>query len=86
MADMKIVILNGAPDHDTWCCSSWIMALEAFLKQTHQVAVFTLHQMSISRCTGCFGCWVKTPGQCVVADDSHQLCGAYQSGGGWDFC
>lgn len=23
---------------------------------------------SIQRCTGCFGCWVKTPGACVIRD------------------
>ena len=26
---------------------------------------------SIPRCTGCFGCWVKTPGQCVIQDGYH---------------
>lgn len=28
---------------------------------------------TIKRCTGCFGCWVKTPGQCVLADGYQKL-------------
>lgn len=24
---------------------------------------------SIHNCVGCFGCWVKTPGQCVIRDE-----------------
>lgn len=27
----------------------------------------------IRRCRGCFGCWVKTPGECIVNDDSQQI-------------
>ncbi len=31
-----------------------------------------LRDMDIRRCTGCFGCWVKTPGECsTAADDSR---------------
>lgn len=28
---------------------------------------------TIKRCVGCFGCWVKTPGQCVIPDDYQKL-------------
>lgn len=28
---------------------------------------------TIKRCIGCFGCWVKTPGQCVLSDDYQKL-------------
>ena len=28
-----------------------------------------LGSMEIADCTGCFGCWTKTPGRCVVHDD-----------------
>lgn len=30
-------------------------------------------QGSIHRCIGCFGCWVKTPGRCVIVDDYQKM-------------
>ena len=29
-----------------------------------------LSQLNIHNCVGCFGCWVKTPGRCVIRDDA----------------
>jgi multimeric flavodoxin WrbA len=40
----------------------------------HSVQEVTLRDMKIHYCTGCFGCWVKTPGECVARDSSAQLC------------
>jgi multimeric flavodoxin WrbA len=28
---------------------------------------------TIHTCIGCFGCWIKTPGQCVIADDYSNM-------------
>lgn len=28
---------------------------------------------SIKKCIGCFGCWVKTPGQCVIVDEYQKM-------------
>lgn len=28
---------------------------------------------TIKKCVGCFGCWVKTPGQCVLPDEYQQM-------------
>ncbi len=27
----------------------------------------------IKRCTGCFGCWIKTPGQCILEDEYQRM-------------
>ena len=32
-----------------------------------------LSTMKISNCMGCFGCWVKTPGRCVIRDDATSV-------------
>jgi len=36
----------------------------------HEVNTIVLNHDDLQPCTGCFGCWVKTPGQCVITNDS----------------
>lgn len=37
------------------------------------IAYVDLSSMKISPCVGCFGCWVKTPGKCVIRDDATKI-------------
>lgn len=43
----------------------------------HEVEVIDLSTLSIAPCKGCFGCWVLSPGRCVIDDDGSKLTGWY---------
>lgn len=71
---MKIVLLNGDPDI-TSPFSSYLQALEQMLKvRGHAAERIDLALLDLKGCTGCFGCWLKTPGKCVKRDDSARIC------------
>ncbi len=43
--------------------------LSGYLKQKNfDVTEISVGRGEIAHCTGCFGCWVKTPGECVIRD------------------
>jgi multimeric flavodoxin WrbA len=49
-------------------------AAAAFLRaKGYQVEVIDLKEKEIADCTGCFGCWTRTPGQCVIPDDAVKV-------------
>ncbi|MCD6375042.1 MAG: flavodoxin family protein [Caldisericaceae bacterium] len=75
---MKITILNGNPNADNVKFDNYLKNLSDLLESSdHTVTILKLREMDIKYCRGCFGCWVKTPGKCVVADDSHDICCEY---------
>ena len=37
------------------------------------VGFIDLSALRISNCVGCFGCWTKTPGRCVIRDDAVKV-------------
>jgi len=39
----------------------------------HEIRYFNLSELKIANCTGCFGCWTKTPGKCVIRDDATRV-------------
>jgi multimeric flavodoxin WrbA len=74
---MKVTILNGNPDAGNTTFDAYLERLiEALAAAQHQATTLTLRDMDIKYCTGCWGCWVKTPGECVARDDSADVCRA----------
>jgi multimeric flavodoxin WrbA len=71
---MRITILNGNPDPDNHEFDETTEAIAEQLRARVQTTEhFLLREMKISYCTGCWGCWVKTPGECVVPDDTIEI-------------
>ncbi len=78
---MKITMMNGNGTPQNGGFDEYVAGLAAKLTgEGHTVTVFTLRDMDIKFCTGCFGCWMKTPGQCVAKDASHDVCRAVING------
>ena len=69
---MKTTILNGNPDAKNRRFDKHLEAIAEELKTNgHDATYFKLREMDIHFCKGCFGCWHRTPGECVSKDDSR---------------
>lgn len=69
---MKAIILDGFLQN-SGVSESIRNAIEQELGNNFTVESFVLRNMKIVHCMGCFGCWVKTPGMCVMKDDSAAI-------------
>ena len=75
---MKVLVLNGSPKKK----SDTFRMTEAFLKgfnrdKKHEVNVINVIDKDISPCKGCFGCWAKGDGHCVISDDQNEILDLY---------
>lgn len=41
--------------------------------ENKDIKYIDLSSMKIAKCVGCFGCWTKTPGKCVISDDATKV-------------
>lgn len=73
---MRITILNGEPDAAS-PFNAYLETLSSRLAASgHAVTKLDLRALELKGCTGCFNCWVKTPGECAKQDDSAAVCRA----------
>ena len=71
---MRITILNGELDSAS-AFQAYLQLLASSLTALgHAVTKLDLAALDLKGCSGCFGCWVKTPGECVKRDDSATVC------------
>ena len=72
---MRIAILDGEQGSGNTPFSEYLQELEALLRsKEHNVERLILRDLDIGQCLGCWGCWVKTPGECVLKDDGERVC------------
>jgi multimeric flavodoxin WrbA len=67
---MKVFVLNGL---SIGHMEVYEMIADELEKMGWQVIGFDLRGKKIAPCLGCFGCWVKTPGICVIDDDGREV-------------
>lgn len=71
---MKILLLNGSPKGKN---SGTLLIAQAFIEGMkkdgdYEVEQLDIQQLEIKPCLGCFHCWNKTPGECVIKDDMKE--------------
>ena len=77
---MNILVLNGSPKQK----SDTFRMTEAFLKGLNRTGEHTLHivrviERQIAPCTGCFQCWQRLDGHCVIEDDQNAILDLYRA-------
>jgi len=71
---MPILLLDGRPDPVSEAGTRWLEKLVTELgKRVSEINCIALRESEINHCTGCWDCWVKTPGRCVFPDDMGNI-------------
>ena len=70
---MKILVLNGVGKKDRGQPDICGLLALAIVSQGHSVDQIDLEEFPIAPCTGCFGCWVRSPGECTIDDGGRDV-------------
>ncbi|MDD5502317.1 MAG: NAD(P)H-dependent oxidoreductase [Candidatus Thermoplasmatota archaeon] len=70
---MRATILDGARFDGGVLATARQIIEDDLGSKGRQVDAYTLREMRIPDCTGCFCCWTKTPGECIVKDKSANI-------------
>ena len=71
--DKQALILDGGLGDGADTCGAGMIADDVLRCVGWQVACLTLREIDIAPCLGCFGCWIKTPGVCVIDDAGRDV-------------
>jgi len=74
---MKALVLDGSREGDSLTPVAVLGMVSALAGRGYDVQPITLRELAIAPCTGCFGCWTRTPGECVFPDDSRDVLRSY---------
>jgi len=71
----KALILDGGLDDGALTRGPGEIAAVALRRAGWRVEALVLREIDVAPCLGCFGCWVKTPGVCVIDDAGRDVAG-----------
>jgi multimeric flavodoxin WrbA/putative sterol carrier protein len=76
----KILVVNGSPRKERGYTHFSIQPFVEGLKTSGaDVEVILLREYDLKLCIGCWNCWIKGTGQCVLDDDLQQLLSKYDA-------
>ncbi|MCL2446038.1 MAG: NAD(P)H-dependent oxidoreductase [Oscillospiraceae bacterium] len=70
---MNVLVINGSPKGER---SSTMHLTRAFLQGAgweEHAEIIDISKVNVRGCTGCYCCWEKTPGKCVLNDDMAEF-------------
>ena len=73
MTARKVVLLDGSCAGGEALAPLLSLLTGVLEAEGFQVETFSLREIGLAHCIGCFGCWLETPGVCVLADAGRGL-------------
>jgi multimeric flavodoxin WrbA len=70
---MNAVVLDASGRDDLRTQSAANALVTALEQRGAEVDRVLARELRVLPCTGCFGCWTRTPGQCVISDDARSV-------------
>lgn len=67
----SILIIVDTEDRDKELRDEIIKRIDSHLEGKAEKYFLYLDDMKINPCLGCFNCWTKTPGKCIINDDNE---------------
>lgn len=71
---MKIFIIDGSPKgsirSNTWKLTT---SFTKSVRENAEIREAHLSKLNVGHCKGCFACWNKTPGKCIIHDDMSSI-------------
>ncbi|HTY46440.1 MAG TPA: NAD(P)H-dependent oxidoreductase [Methanomassiliicoccales archaeon] len=80
---MRALILDGTVGEGSFDRSVGMLAAELLKGAGWEVDHLLLSEMSIAPCTGCFNCWIRTPGECSQQDEAEKVVRAMAKASLW---
>ncbi len=71
--DREALLLDGGRDDGDETRDTAALAVELLGADGWRVTHLALREIEIAPCFGCFGCWVRTPGVCVIDDAGRDV-------------
>ena len=70
---MRALILNGATMKESTTEQVSDLLINYLRLIQYNFELIVLREKTIDGCRGCFGCWLQTPGHCIIKDDASDL-------------